>query len=409
MTILNTGGKPGKTPSYGGDPTIEQQYRQRNWDGTESAAGNEAEALRMLDVERRDAQQRNAGVSINQMQERQVEGANSQALAADAGAERAAAHANNAQTIQDSQTERGYANASYKDLGSQNTTLRNQQFMQGGAYGAGADRSIGDYNTGRGAILAGASELEGYARNAGAEYQSGADKAFAASQQRNQQQALGLAAGRGANSIRTALATSQSANAQGALDQQVVKAQEANQLNAMRNQAVTSAAGIRSGVGGMDQSAAGMQAQRQQQANAQVAGYQNQNAGIVQANTQAGQANIANQAAVSNQDAQVGLATGQLRSNIAQNSANYGLQSSVLQGQLAGQDASLGAANQTARVQSAQQMRGDYLGTETSMEGAKLGADMTNEAQKQQWRKENTAAAQFGRAVKGTVDPGGLL
>lgn len=239
------------------------------------------------------------------------------------------------------------------------------------AYGESADRSLGDYRGGRGAILGGADRLEnndwmndfkagrgdilggatrlegagnrsadmleGYAQGAAGEYQSAADAAFQAAQNRNQKNALALAAGRGAGSIRTALATANSGNQQAALDQQVVKAQEMNALNAMRNQAVADAAGIRmggiegatgirsglsaqdlaaaeqrannaqaaaairSGVAGMDQQAASLEAARQEAARQAVgqtaafragvgesnAGFQRDMLGLVQNSNQA--------------------------------------------------------------------------------------------------------------------------
>jgi hypothetical protein len=321
----------------------------------------------------------------------------------------------------------------------QNETERLKQLDKEERYGGSADKSLAayesgrqgilgnaqslennnwmsDYKAGRGAIQNGASrledegtrsanlmehagntsagELEGYARNAASEYQSAADKAFNASTERTQRQALGIAAGRGAGAVRQALAGAQSANAQANLDQQVVRAQEANQLNSMRNDAIANAAGIRqtglgaaastrsdalqgaadirTGLSAQDQAAAAQQAANVAQA-AQIragVGAADQSAAGLQAQREAGARAAAEQ----------GL---QNRAAIEQNTANYQMQGLNAQQVLEKSNADVGmqAANLESQVGSG--MSGQFLGAEQTQFGSQLGGQLQTEAQRQ--------------------------
>lgn len=258
----------------------------------------------------------------------------------------------------------------------------------GGASALESNPWMKDYNAGRGGILGSASALEGYAQGAAGEYQSGADAAAKASAERAQRNALAVAAGRGANSVRTALAGANAANAQGALDQQVVRAQEANQLNAMRNDAVAQAAGIRTNVGGMDQQAAAQQAANTAQA-AQIragVGAADQQAAQIQAQRQQAATGTATnllgqQAAIQAQNAgyQMDAQTGQQA--IAQNAQNVGLQTS---------GAILGAG---------QNYRDAYLGAQQAQNTSQLGVNQQTALQNAQSAKENSRTEKFKRGL----------
>jgi hypothetical protein len=312
-------------------------------------------------------------------------------------------------------------------------------------YGQSADRSLGDYRSGRGAILSGADKLEnndwmkdyqagrgdilsgasrlestgatsganleaaggrsadmleGFAQGAAGEYTSAADAAFQAAQNRNQKNALALAAGRGAGSIRTALATSDASTQQAALDQQVVKAQEANAINAMRNQAVADAAGIRmSGIeggaglrmggiqGGIDArtglSAQDLAAAEQRAANtAQAAAIRTGVGGMDQqaAALEAGRQEAARQAA---------LATTGQRADIR--TAGSGLQRDLLglvqQGNQA--DTAVGVNVGATQVGAGETQRGAFLGSQDAQAGAQLGANVQTELQRAEAAKAN--------------------
>lgn len=406
---FNTKGQKPQGQNYGGSQENEDTYRSRDWVNTEQGDYREADALGMLGRERLDYNEKNRMLDFGVQMERGNAMNAAAGLLGENAAERANALGRNVNVANQSNAERVNSAEMYRDQAGQNAQLRNNQMIQGIGYGAGADQAVGNYNSGRGAILGGADQLEGYAQNAASEYQSAAAAQAQADANRTQKNALGVAAGRGASAVRTALAGANASNQQSALNGQAIRAQEANQLNSMRNQAVAQAAGIRSGVGGMDQQAAGLQAQRQQNANAQVAGYQNQLAGLAQANTQAGQQNVAQQGQLAAQDAQMGINTNSLRAGISQNDIQTGMAAQNARAQLAAQNAQVGSANAGALVQSGQQMRQDYLGASTAMEGAKLGADMQNELQRQQWAKENSTAAKVGKGIKMSIDPGGLL
>jgi hypothetical protein len=268
----------------------------------------------------------------------------------------------------------------------QNETERLKQLGNEQTYGAGSDQSLSNYNAGRGAILGGATALEqaggrsagmleGYAQNAASEYQSAADKAFNASTERAQRQALGVAAGRGANSIRTALAGANAANQQANLDQQVVRAQEANQLNAMRNDAVAQAAGIRaqgiggaaqirSGLGDQDQAAAQIQAQRQQAAGGMAADALKTRAGIEQTTADYQMGGLGAQQALEKSNTDVGM-------------------------QAAGLESQVGGG-----------MAGQFLGAEQAQQGAQLGANVQTELQRAEAAKANDALKKTSQWTK---------
>lgn len=267
--------------------------------------------------------------------------------------------------------------------------------VQALGYGSDAQRQLGNYGQMRGAANtaagniaqageSGARQLEGYARGAAGEYQSGADAAFRAATDATQRNALGLAARGGAADMREALASSTMANQQAALQQQATRAQEANQLNAMRNEAAAQAAGLRqqgygaqAGVqtqlGGMDQQAAQLQAQRQHAAQGLGASYFGQQ----------GQAIDSGNA--------------------------YQLQNAGLQGQLVGANtqAQLGAAGAT--IGAGQGMTNAYLGAETQQNSAQLGADMATEQQRQAYEKGQTPGAKAHAVLGMSLDPGGLV
>lgn len=177
------------------------------------------------------------------------------------------------------------------------------------------ERSIWDYQGGRQGILDNAAALEqsgaadeiaSNARGLDSTYMQTAENAFRANQERNQRAALATAAGRGAAGLRAALATSTMANSDAAQQAEITRAQEFNQLQQMkqqglatagglRQQGLTAAAGIRSGVAAQDQGAAslGQTSAAQSYAN-QLAGAQ-QAAGITAQGAQIGQSQAAAQ------------------------------------------------------------------------------------------------------------------
>jgi hypothetical protein len=216
-------------------------------------------------------------------------------------------------------------------------------------YGAGADQALSG-------ALGSADQLEGYAKNAASEYQSAADAASNAAMNKSQTNALALAAGRGGGSLRTALATSGAANQQTMLDQQAIRAQEANQLAQMRSQAVADAAGIRSG-------AAQLQAGRQQGATGTALSLLGQRAAQEQANAQYGLGAANQQQSLSAQNTQTGMLEGGAVADAGANRA--------------------GMSNQN-------------LGQQYT---AQLGGDIQTEAQRAQTAKENSAYNKFQRGV----------
>lgn len=294
---------------------------------------------------------------------------------------------------------------------------------QSDTYGAGADQSLGDYQSGRGAIMgdagklesndwlndyksgrgdilsgagrleaaggASADMLEGYAKGAAGEYQSGADAAFQASQARVQKNALGLAAGRGGNAIRTALATSAAGGQQAALDQQVVRAQEANQLNATRNQAIADAAGIRTGaISGAIDARTGLSAQDQAAAQiqadqvAQAAAIRSQ---LGQTDQAAAQIQAARQeAARAGVESTAGQRAGLAESNVGVQRDMLGLVANVNQA-----DASVGANLGGAQVSAGSDQRNQFLGANTTQNSTQLGANVQTELQRAEAAKSN--------------------
>jgi hypothetical protein len=325
------------------------------------------------------------------------------------------------------QAQRGNTAEEFNQLDSEAASRGAAYNERDNAYGASADSSLADYRAGRGAIMGGAEKLEnndwmkdyqsgrgdilagagrleeaggrsadmleGYAKGAAGEYQSAADAAFEASQNRNQKNALALAAGRGAGSIRTALATANAGTQQAALDQQVVKAQEINALNAMRNQAVADAAGIRmSGIEGgigarTNLSAQDLAAAEQRAANtAQAAAIRANLGGMDQqaAQIEAGRQEAARQAA---------LATTGQRTDIR--TAGSGLQRDLLglvqQSNQA--DSAVGANLGAAQVGAGDSQRTTFAGAQQAQEGAQLGANVQTELQRAEAAKSNNALA----------------
>ena len=313
---------------------------------------------------------------------------------------------------------------------------------------------MSNYNAGRGAILGGASalegagnrsaglmedagtrsaglmedagnrsagELEGYARGAAGEYSSAADAAFKAATERNQRNALALAAGRGNGSIRTALATSAAGNNQAQLDQQVVRAQEANQLNEMRNAAIANAANIR---GGALQNAAGVRSDAltgaagiRSDALQGAAGIrtdlsaQDQAAAAQQAANTAAAAGIRSNVGAQDQGAAqlqaqrqqfaAGNATDLLgqEAGIEQSNAGVQQQGVALQNTIDAGNAQLGVGVAQALQSQEADKRNAYLGAEQTQATSQLGADAATDAQRQQWAKDNSAGAKFQRGV----------
>jgi len=274
----------------------------------------------------------------------------------------------------ESQIDEGVANVNRERIiaGQRSHTLSQEAETEAGvqrrdavASRAGADQSLADYRSGRaaqlgsaGAIDSNASAMEAIARNAPGQYQSAADAAFAASTERNQRNALSLAAGRGAGGLRTALAASTAANQSAAVDQQATRAAEMNQLLGLQTQAYQGAAGVRgqgagvrSALSAQDQQAAQIQAQRQQAA------------------TGAGQASLQQR------------------------------------GALAAQDATIGANAAGTMLNSATGTRDAYLGGQQALEVAQLGGNQAYELQRQQAAANNSP---FQRAFSGLFDQGNL-
>lgn len=250
-------------------------------------------------------------------------------------------------------------------LGAKADSTYYDQTEKAQGYGARSDDLLNEYDTGRGATLRGADtldriggQIEANANNAAANYQSAADKAFNAATERNQAQALSVAAGRGNGGIRSALATSNAANAQAAIDQQVIRAQEANQLLGLQQQglaqagqAAQAASGIRSGVGGQDLQGAQLAAGRQT------------------------------------------AATG------------AGLQALGQGSQIAQNNAAVGQNAAGTLLNSATGSRDAYLGSGNALEIAQLGGNQAYELQRQQFAKENNP---FQRAISGMFDAGNM-
>lgn len=246
--------------------------------------------------------------------------------------------------------ERAKAGEALTGLGNDAQRLQRAQARNARAYGAGADRALADYSAGRSPILDNAAALEKSAVDATGRYQDVADAAERASQERTQRQALSLAAGRGNDSIRTALAASAAANRDAAVQGQVTRADELNKLMGFEADARARAADIRSGVGAADQRTADIQAGRQQVATGATSDALGQRAGLTTA------------------------------------------------------DAQLGTGVAGTRVNSGANRRGDFLGAEGQQETAQLGSNMDYE--------EKRRAAQKGPIFKaGSVlfDPANLF
>lgn len=286
---------------------------------------------------------------------------------------------------QDMRTERARA-------GEQNTILRNDvrdtANAARGEYGNaryGADAALGRAQNGREDILRGATAMDqdanavaGYtgainsdannvSRNAGAleamsrdlpaNFRSSADAAFNATTERNQRNAMSLAAGRGAGALRTAMATSSAANNQAGLDRQALMAQENNQLLGMQAGMLQSAANTHAGAAGVRQSAAGVQGS--------AAGIRQGAAGV--------------RSGVTGQELQAaGVQAGREQAASNKLMAAQGLRAGVI-----GQDTSVGMTATGAELAAGQDTRNQYLGSQNSMEIAQLGQNMAYEQQRQ--------------------------
>lgn len=159
-------------------------------------------------------------------------------------------------------------NAARNDLAGRSSdadTLQRRGIAGADRAGSGFDSSMSDYRAGRDATLGNASALESFGANAAQEYKQTADKQFAANQDRNQRSALAMAAGRGAAGLRTALASSTQANTEAANQAEITRAQQFNDMNQQRQNALVNAANIRAGVGSQDQGSAGQYSGRQLQ------------------------------------------------------------------------------------------------------------------------------------------------
>ena len=293
---------------YGGTPEEAAKLRARNQAGMDAGAARETQGLDAMD------------------RERQLASGDLRSISAQTQGERDQA----AQQIQQIDAEAsGRQRLNARDMGN---------------YGRGADRSIGDYRSVRDPLLGGASELEELGRSAPGRYQSAADAAFNASAERNQRSALSLAAGRGNDSIRSALATAEAGNRQAQLDQQVVRAQEMNDLLGLQRDTLRGAADVRAGVGASDITAAQTLAQRQQASGDAV-------------NKLLG-----------------------LRGDLTGTNAEVGLATTAQRGGLATTDASLGLSTAGARAEAGAGARGAFLGAEGAQEGSQIGADQAAEA-----------------------------
>lgn len=325
---------------YGGDEAASQRLRTRNEQGIRSGAERETQGLDMLDAERR-----NAGARFQNLD-------------------------------QTASAERNQAAQRYAGLLDATQVQQRLSARQGSRYGGAADRGMRDYAAGRGATLGNAAEIETLARNAPGQYQSAADAAFKASTERNQRNALGLAAGRGNDSIRTALATADAGNRQAMLEQQVVRAQEANDLLNFQRDAFGRAADIRGSVGAADTTAAGVQAQRQQAAQDAVNKMLGLRGDITGADSAAGAGAIGQRAEMLGADVATGMTA-------------------------AGARADAGAAQQ-----------GRFFGAEGMQEGAQLGSNMAFEQGRQQAAQGKGFTGFLGKLagglnnVKATADAG---
>jgi hypothetical protein len=205
----------------------------------------------------------------------------------DAGARRGEAIAR--QGVSDARGAAADAGAAYGRLDNNLQNFETQQAYDAQSANRGFQGSMGDYDQGRGAILAGASAMERDANNMKRDYQQTAQAQFDASRDATQRSALALGSRGGASGLRSAMAGSTNANAAAAGQAQITQAQEMNQLAAAQQQARAAAAGIRSGVGAQDQAAASQFAGRQQNAYGNQANAIAQRSGNVGANAQIAQ------------------------------------------------------------------------------------------------------------------------
>jgi hypothetical protein len=190
--------------------------------------------------------------------------------------------------------------------------LLNRNVDAGERAGQGFNQAIGNYDSGRGAILGNAGQLEADAATAAQDYKQTSDAAFRLNQDRNTRAALATAAGRGAAGLRTALATSVQGNADAASQQQIIQAQELNAIRQQKADALATAAGIRAGVGAQDQNAAGIYSNRQQTNDANAIGLNGQGANVAvsRAGVQQAAANLGAQVGTSQQGLSTGALTG---------------------------------------------------------------------------------------------------
>lgn len=174
------------------------------------------------------------------------------------------------------------ADKRYGIVANQNQGLIGQFDSVGDKAGRQMTRTLGDYNAsradyeaGRGGILGNARAMERSAANMPSQYQRTAEREFALNQQANTRAAVSAAtSGGGALAMRNALAAAASGNANAAAQAEITRANEYNQLIGMQNAARAQAAGIRTGVAGMDQaSAAQAGSMAQYMGNRQLAAY----------------------------------------------------------------------------------------------------------------------------------------
>lgn len=365
---------------YGGSETQAENLRGRNLAAQGASSARETAGLEGMQIERA-----NAGSVLRNLDQR-ASGERSQAdqdfrgLEQRAEAERVLGAKRYQAIGQEVGGERALAGSRYGQLLGNVQGQRRKNALQSTIYGLGADQSLQDYRSGRGAILGGAGEIEALGRAAPAVYQSAADAAFNAAAARNQRSALSLAAGRGNDAVRTAIAAAAGGNRQAMLEQQVTGAQEANELLKMQQGALESAANIRSGVGAADQGAAGIQAGRQQVATGATNQLLGMEGDVVGADTATGLQAAGLRKDIATADANLGTTTTAQRAGLAEANAQTGLAANAQRAGIATTDAQLGIGTQEAVANAGAAREGRYLGAETAQETAQLGANTDYEA-----------------------------
>jgi hypothetical protein len=364
------------------------------------------------------------GLSASVAAERARAGTQFENLGLKVAAERAAAGTRSNALRAGVAQERAAGGQQFSALGNEAAAQQARQRIAQSTYGGASNQAFSDYRGGRAAQLGGADELAALGRGAQGRYMSAADAAFKAATERSQRNALSLAAGRGPDAIRTALATSQASNQEAALAAEATRANEMNALLALEGNAIQGASNIRSGVGAQDLQAAQAQAQREQSASGDVnrlidtrsslAGA-NANLGLAanqqvadinKSDADTGLAATAQRSSLAGADANLGLAAGGLRSDIAQANAGLGLQAGQLQAGVAETNAGLGLQTAAQRAElerlntgtglavsgavadAGAGQRGQFLGAEAAREGAQLGANQVYEQQRAAQQKD---------------------